>query len=155
MRPVFFLDPKDKSLRDDGDRFLLGPDLLIVPSWAQNQNPPHAGWKRISLVEGDLSDKHQPKVYLRPGSVLPLAPVAQSTVSQSQDVISIIANFNTDGRATGQVYQDHDDGWEFLRGDYRMTNIIVDKEHGGNTNLKTSFKGDLDLPLSQFVLQEL
>ena len=40
MKPVFFADPKDLSLRSEEQAFLLGENLLVVPRWASNVDLP-------------------------------------------------------------------------------------------------------------------
>lgn len=37
MRPIFFADPKDLSLRAEEKAFLVGDDLLVIPSFAKKR----------------------------------------------------------------------------------------------------------------------
>lgn len=65
MRPVFFSDPKDLSLRAEEEAFLVGDNLLIIPAFANQPALPKGIWKELSLVEGDQNDKYQAKMKIR------------------------------------------------------------------------------------------
>ena len=61
MRPVFFADPTDLSLRREDRAFMLGPDLAVVPQWASEPALPKGDWREITLVgENTAEDTHQP-----------------------------------------------------------------------------------------------
>ena len=49
MRPVFFADPKDLSLRAEEEAFLIGDNLLIIPAYAKQPALPKGIWKELSL----------------------------------------------------------------------------------------------------------
>ena len=147
MRPLFFADPANRRLRRDEDRFLLGEDLLIVPDWSRAKVLPKGGWKRVSLVEGDLEDKYQPAVYLREGAILALADSAEST-SQLKGLSHLIINPDKEGNAEAEMYSDSGEGWAHLKGEFELLKF---KYSQGNlsTNCKTiqtcsvlSFKND-------------
>ena len=59
MRPAFFADPKDLSLRAEQEIFLIGADILVIPAFAEKPNLPGGIWREISLVDGDQQDKYQ------------------------------------------------------------------------------------------------
>ncbi len=75
MRPVFFADPKDLSLRAEEEAFLIGDDLLIIPAFANHPNLPKGIWRELSLVEGDKQNKYQAKIKLRGGSIVPTGKI--------------------------------------------------------------------------------
>ena len=140
MRPLFFADPKNRRLRRDEQRFLLGEDLLIVPDWSQAKQMPSNGWKKISIVEGDLEDKYQPLVYLRQGAILPLANVAQST-STLGGISHLIINPDENGQALTSVYTDRGEGWAHLDGDYQFLSFSFTEgvlDNNSQTNLTYS-----------------
>jgi alpha-glucosidase len=73
MRPVFFADSKDISLRNEEQAFLLGDNLLIVPKWAENPSLPKGIWRTIYIAgEKSASDKYQADVKLKGGSNYPI-----------------------------------------------------------------------------------
>ena len=79
MRPVFFADPKDLSLRAEEEAFLIGNNLLIIPAYAKQPALPKGIWKELSLVKGDNSDKYQAKMKIRGGSIIPTGKIIQNT----------------------------------------------------------------------------
>lgn len=71
MQPAFFADPKDLSLRGEERVFLLGSDLLVIPSWAGQATLPKGIWEEITLFPGDNKDKYQSKLKIRGGAIIP------------------------------------------------------------------------------------
>jgi alpha-glucosidase len=136
---VFFADPKDPDLRSEDSAFLFGPDLLVVPTWAENsQSGPPVGWTRPaassdpSLPKGiwrDLlllndnreKDGYQPALKIRSGSIIPLGRVMQNTNEISLDPLTLIVSLNENGTAQGKLYEDAGDGFEYTAGDYALT----------------------------------
>jgi alpha-D-xyloside xylohydrolase len=50
VRPLVFLDRKDKKVRDRWDEYLFGPDLLVAPVWKSGERQreiyfPHGTWR--------------------------------------------------------------------------------------------------------------
>lgn len=122
IRPVFFADPADASLRAESSMFLLGRDVLVVPppeSGGPKPTPPLAGkWRKIDLGE-DHPDL--PDLYLRPGAILPIAPVMLYADERPVDPMTILINLDEEGRALGDLYDDEGEGYSF----YRNQNIRI------------------------------
>ncbi|MBN2162233.1 MAG: SusF/SusE family outer membrane protein [Pontiellaceae bacterium] len=118
MRPVFFADAKDPELRDEQQTFLLGGDLMIVPRWAANMDFPMGDWDRVRLEDAD--DGYQPFVLLRPGAIVPMADVIQSTEDYSTERITLLMNPDQAGHATGRLYDDAGNGFGYQEGDYAV-----------------------------------
>jgi alpha-glucosidase len=75
MRPVFFADPSDASLRAEEQSLLLGQDLLVVPQLTPGNTPasPQGIWRPVSLVgEDPATDSYQPDLRVRGGAIIPL-----------------------------------------------------------------------------------
>ena len=121
MRPVFFADPTDASLRGEAEAFLLGRDLLVVPRWAANPRLPRGVWREVTLVPGDLTDADQASLRLRAGSIVPLGRVVQSTAEESLAPLTLLVCLDDRGGAEGQLYEDAGDGFGYRDGDYRLT----------------------------------
>jgi alpha-glucosidase len=117
-RPLFMADPRDTSLRREQQAFLLGDDLMITPRWARDVKYPGGEWRRFTLEEGD--DGYQPLLALRPGAILPVGKVVQSTVTYSTDSITLFVNLDPTGTATGTLYDDAGDGFTYRDGDYSL-----------------------------------
>ncbi len=129
MRPVFFADPADPALRDEQQSFLLGSDLLIVPRWASNIDFPDGDWDRVVLESDD--DGYQPFVLIRPGAIVPMAPVVQSTADYTTEQITLLVNPDVDGAAEGTLYDDAGDGYGYRDGDYSVHRFTCSAIDGG------------------------
>ncbi|WP_281309909.1 TIM-barrel domain-containing protein [Flavobacterium flavigenum] len=128
MRPVFFADNTDLSLRNEQQAFMVGKDLLVVPRWAVNPNLPKGNWNKVKL-ESTEDDKYQATLYVRPGSVVPITDVIQSTSDYKSDNITYLINPLQDGTATGQLYHDDGDGFGYKSNDYALHGITVTKHN--------------------------
>ncbi|MDE6335740.1 MAG: DUF5110 domain-containing protein [Muribaculaceae bacterium] len=116
MRPLFFADIKDLSLRNEQQAFLLGNDLIVIPRWAEKTAMPKGDWKRLALEEKD--DKYQAHLFQRPGSIIPLANLYQNTEEYNTDSLTLLVNLGTDNEATGILYEDAGDGFGYKKGEY-------------------------------------
>jgi alpha-glucosidase len=128
MRPAFFADNTDLSLRNEQQAFLLGKDLLVVPRWAVNPSLPKGNWNKVKL-ESTEDDKYQAHLYVRPGSVIPIGEVVQSTTDYKSDNITYLINPLQDGTATGEIYHDDGDGFGYKTSDYAVHGINVTKHN--------------------------
>jgi alpha-glucosidase len=121
MRPLFMADTKDLSLRSEDRAFLLGGDLMIRPQWAAQTAMPQLEWQPLQLEE--TADSYQCELRQRPGSVIPLANLAQSTDELNTDSLTLLVCTDTEGKAAGQLYEDEGDGFGYREGHYRQTTI--------------------------------
>ena len=121
MRPLFMADTKDLSLRSEDHAFLLGGDLMIRPQWAAQTAMPQQEWQPLQLEE--TADSYQCELRQRPGSVIPLANLAQSTDELNTDSLTLLVCTDTEGKAAGQLYEDEGDGFGYREGHYRQTTI--------------------------------
>ncbi len=127
MRPVFFADPTDLSLRREDRAFMLGPDLAVVPQWASEPALPKGDWREITLVgENTAEDTHQPILLQRGGSVLPLGEAGRSTEDFDEGELTILALPDGSGKAAGNLYLDDGDGYGYRSGDFAELWIDVD-----------------------------
>ena len=102
MQPVFFADPKDANLRAEDRAFLFGPDLLVVPRWAEAAKLPKGTWREVSLLEGNREqDDYQPRLKVRGGAILPLEDVVQNTGEASTSPLTLLVCLAADGQAQG------------------------------------------------------
>ncbi len=122
MRPVFMADPLDRSLRGEDKAFLLGGDLMVIPQWAgEVKEPGHGTWQSVSLE--DKADAYQAVLKQRPGSVIPVANLAQSTTDMTTDSLTLYVCLDKEGRANGQLYEDDGDGFDYRNGAYLISNM--------------------------------
>ena len=127
MRPLFMSNPKDLSLRSEDRAFLLGADLMVRPQWATEVAQPDGGsWQPFTLENN--TDSYQAELRQRPGSIIPLANLAQSTAEMRTDSLTLLVCVDANGQAQGQLYEDKGDGFDYKKGDYRLTELKAVKQ---------------------------
>jgi alpha-glucosidase len=134
MRPVFMADAKDTSLRSEDKAFLLGGDLMVVPNWAGQVAMPKGEWCKLDLSSMNTKVQKndiQAQLLQRPGSVIPIANLAQSTSELRTDSLTLMVCLDADRQAVGTLYEDAGDGFGYRTGDYRLSRIeaMVEKNH--------------------------
>jgi alpha-glucosidase len=82
---------------------------------------PKGNWPRLTLESQE--DGYQCELRQRPGSVIPLANLAQSTAELSTDSLTLLVCIDGEGKAVGQLYEDEGDGFGYREGCYRQTSI--------------------------------
>lgn len=154
MRPVFFADAHDPALRTEDRVFLLGDDLLVVPKWAESPGLPKGIWRTVSLVgEDSATDKYQPDLKLRGGSIVPLGRVIQNTTEESLDPLTLLVALDAHGRASGRLYEDAGDGFAYQNGDYLLTTYeAVQKDHTVMVSISHT-EGSRPRPTRRIVVQ--
>ncbi len=118
MRPVFFADLTDKSLRSEEEAFMWGDDLLIIPGWSEDPRLPGGIWRSVSLRGDAENDGFQPELKQRGGSVIPVGPVIQSTEEFRTDSLTLLVCLNKENKATGTLYVDKGEGFGYRNGDF-------------------------------------
>jgi len=120
MRPLFLADPGNPALRREDRAFMIGPDLLVVPAWAQDAPKPRGAWIPLALVEGEAGDPLQARLFLRAGAILPLGPGIMTTRDAPEGATTLLVALDARGRATGRIYADAGDGFSYRTGDFRL-----------------------------------
>lgn len=148
MRPVYFADVKDTTLRKEDEAFLWGDDLLIVPKWSENPSLPKGIWRSVSIVgEDSANDPYQPDIKLRGGAIVPMGQVIQSTVEYKLDSLTLLVSLDENMQANGDLYSDEGDGFGYKDGKFTMTEF--DASVTGQNTLKISVaKSYGDLPVA-------
>ncbi len=140
MRPVFFAAPKDLTLRNEEQAFLLGDDLLIIPKWAVNPSLPKGSWRTISIAgENSLTDKYQADVKIKGGAIIPLGKIIQNTSQYSLDSLTLIVSLDKNGKASGTLYEDAGDGFLYQKGEYLISGFTA-KQVGSVVKIKILVK---------------
>jgi alpha-glucosidase len=149
MRPAFFADLHDPQLRAEDRIFLVGDDLLVVPKWA-----PKGIWRLISLVgERSETDTYQADLKIRGGAIIPLGRVVQSTVENSLDPLTLLVCLDRQGRATGQLYEDQGEGYQYRSGDYLLTTYAAEQRDGGVVVRVAGASGSHPRPARSIVIE--
>ncbi|XP_047328761.1 alpha-glucosidase 2-like [Impatiens glandulifera] len=129
--PTFFADPKDPKLRKIETSFLLGT-LLISTSTRRDLGigqVQHVMPKGIWL-EFDFDDSHPdlPALYLQGGCIIPLSPPHQHVgEANPTDDLTLLVALDEDGKATGVIFEDEGDGYEFKSGGYLLTTYVAER----------------------------
>ena len=131
MRPIFFADIKDTTLRREEQSFLLGKDLMVIPKWAKNPAMPKGIWRDISIAgENSQNDQYQPDVKIREGAIVPVGKCIQNTTEYSTDSLTLIISTNANGFAEGRLYEDTGDGFAYKRGQYAFWTFSASTKNG-------------------------
>ncbi len=151
LRPLFFADPKDLTLRDRDDAFFVGPELLVVPKLEKDKPKPpcplKGGWRKIAWSPEEGGDQPDlPDLYLRPGAILPLGPVMQWTSEKPLDPLTLLINLDSFGSATGVLYEDDGDGYGFYRNQCRRITYKAETKDGSVFIRLAGLDGGLPMP---------
>ena len=144
MRPAFFADPKDLSLRAEQEIFLIGDDILVIPAFAEKPNLPGGIWREISLVDGDQQDKYQATLKIRGGAIVPTGKIIQNTTEESLDPLTLLVSLDENGKAEGSLYWDNGDGWEYRNGEYSLQKYSARTEGNSVTVRLTGTEGSME-----------
>ncbi len=126
MRPVLFADLKDTTLRKEEQVFLLGNDLLIIPKWAVNPSLPKGIWRTFTFSgESSLGDKYQADVRIKSGAIIPLGGIIQNTSEYCLDSLTLIVSLDKNGSATGSMYEDAGDGFQYQKGEFLISGFTA------------------------------
>lgn len=119
MRPLFFADVKDPTLRSEQQAFLLGDDLMVIPRHAGETAKPKGDWRKLNLesIEGK-DDGYQATLFQRPGSIIPMAGLFQNTEDYNTDSLTLLVNTGERNEASGTIYEDAGDGFGYKKGEY-------------------------------------
>ena len=126
VRPLFFADPADLSLREEDHAFLLGGDVLVQPQLLEDESHafamPSGRWRPFALAgEDPEASSANPVLRLRDGAILPVGPGGQSSDEAFAGPLTLIVSLDTSGRAEGCVYEDAGDGFGYREGHYLLT----------------------------------
>jgi alpha-glucosidase len=145
VRPLFFLDPKDSALRSEDDSFLLGGDLLVVPQLVPDRTRvpvmPRGNWRELAwqvptdgkntTVGLDSQNDDLPKLFVRPGAIVPTGPLMEWTNQKALDPVTLIMSLDDAGKAAGTMYEDAGDGYAYKQGQFLATSYVAQRT--GNT----------------------
>jgi alpha-glucosidase len=160
IRPTFFADPTDLALRSEDDSFLLGADLLVVTKATPEADrvsvmpAPIEGveWAKFDFPDfdsgRDSKDKSLPDLYIKPGTIIPTAPVTQyfGDRPDSRDELTLLVHLDADGQATGVLYEDDGEGFGYMMGEYLMTTFQASKD-GDKVKVEVvTQNGSLEMP---------
>ena len=137
MRALWLHYPDDERVRDLGDQFLWGRDLLIAPVFTKGaasrdvylpKGDWYDWWTRTRMSGGRsvtrAVDLDTMPIYVRAGAIIPLDPVRQYTSQPVTEPTMLLVFPGTDGRYT--LYEDDGISQEYLRGEGSWTRMTWD-----------------------------
>jgi len=125
MRPVFFADPSDTTIRKEDQAFLIGNDLLIIPKWAENPSLPKGIWRKLIFSDESSSDNFQAILKVKGGAIIPVGKIIQNTKEYNTDSLTLFVSFDKKGTARGTLYEDAGDGFGYQKGEFLITEFLA------------------------------
>jgi alpha-glucosidase len=137
LRPLWFEYPDDTRGLLVDDEFLLGGDLLVAPVLREHARarrvyfPAGADWfdwwDGTRHAGGSDAEVSAPldrlPLFLRAGAAIPVQPVVQHTGEMARVPPILVVAPGADGE--GEIYQDAGDGYAYLHGEARRTELRV------------------------------
>jgi len=128
LRPLFFLDPKDPALRHEDRAFMLGDTVLVIPNVVEDGTNPaevepivlpgNYGWCDLDL--DGVEDPDLPVMKIRCGSILGTRETQQFVGEKPFTKLIAYVALNEDGKASGELYLDSGEGYEYQSGQYLL-----------------------------------
>ena len=76
---------------------------------------------------------------IRAGAIIPLGGVIQNTTEYSLDSLTLIVSLDKNGKASGTLYEDAGDGFQYQKGEY-LVSAFNAKKVGSSVNIEISAK---------------
>lgn len=160
LRPTFFADPTDRALRSEDDAYLFGGDLLVVPQMVPDRSRvpalPKGNWHALNFkiptdtgntsTGFDDANDDLPKLYVRPGAIIPTGPVIEWTGQKPLNPLTLIINLDDKNEAHGSLYEDEGDNYRYVHGFYLLTNYKAKREGNRVTVSIESSEGQMPRP---------
>lgn len=120
MRPMFLEFPADRSVETNGEEFMFGSDILVVPKLWEIAGPYPAtlpagsDWidyaSNKMLKGGNTLDVNpamaEMPIYVRAGAILPQQPVVQNFATKPDGPLQLRVYQGESNKASGQLYLD-------------------------------------------------
>jgi len=131
-RPLFYEDPCDQALRKEDRAFMIGDSILVVadvlPHGEEHETPVaiprNHNWYPL-VLDDYHDDEDLPTMLIKEGSVVVTQEPELYVGEKSNPKLIIFVALDKDGFATGQLYQDAGDGYDFVNGGYRLTRFTA------------------------------
>jgi len=130
VRPLFFIDPKDPSLRHEDRAFMLGDTVMVIPNVLEDGTtnpqdtvpipiPSNHVWYPLDL--DGIHDPDLPGMSIRGGSILVTQEPQQFVGEKPLTKIIVYVALNEEGKASGELYLDAGDGYDYQSEQYLLT----------------------------------
>jgi alpha-glucosidase len=69
-----------------------------------------------------------PEFFLKGGSIIPTGPVMQHTAEKPLDPLTLLIALDSNGSATGTLYEDRGEGYEYQQGDFLLSTYTAERQ---------------------------
>jgi len=125
VRPVFFANPRDPSLRAIDHAYLLGNDVLVVADvtpGVKDVPVPLLGWREFEPAPS--THPALPRLFIRPGAIVPMGSSAQHMGEATLDELTFLIHIDPSTRqAAGTLYEDDGESKAFRTGDWYLRHL--------------------------------
>jgi len=137
LRPIVFLDQKDRETVDRDHEFLCGDHILVCPILQEGITEtrsyiPRGKW--FDYWSGQALDggqehtlqvkKDEIPIFIKQGAVIPKWPIQQYVGEKVIDTVTLEI-YHTDESETSEFYDDGGDGYEYEKGDFNLSTFTV------------------------------
>jgi len=133
-RPMLYQFPDDAALAEIHDQVLVGDALMVAPIYRPGQEYRHVYfpnsnfydfWAGTLITPNQHLLAHAPldtlPLYGRGGAIVPLGPVMEWSEQRPLDVLTLEVFADTQGNATGLLYEDDGSSFSYQQGGYSLT----------------------------------
>ena len=148
LRPIFFEYPQYPVIENDGEEFLFGSDLLVAPKLYErtdayevelptataSDGPWFNFWTGLAVEKTKFRiapPLDTLPVYARPGAIIPLQPVVQSTDEKPAGPLEVRVYPGSDCR--GRLYWDDGETFGYKKGGFLSADLACRQERGAVT----------------------
>ncbi len=146
IRPLGFYDQTDEKALEENDAFMFGDHILVSPVLEKGAEEvetylPKGIWYDFRSGEC-LKGKQTHKIdappseipfFVRAGTVLPLREVMQYTQERDPKLLELNVYAGTSSNEAGQLYEDAEEGYNYKKGDYRLTSYNIENSENNLT----------------------
>jgi len=133
-RPLFWLDPNDKKLINEGSSYMWGDAFFVSPVVAAGERKknvyfPKGTWINFwteEIVKGGknvtvAAPLHQMPIFVKEGSIIPMAPLMSYSDERTLDTLTLRIYPSSDKVVTYSLYEDDGKTREYQTGKYSTT----------------------------------
>ena len=156
VRPVFFEYPERAAMENDGEEFFFGRDLLVapklyervdayeveLPTATENDGAWYDFWTGLAVEKTKFRVSpalDTVPVYVRPGAVIPMQPVVQSTDEKPSGPLELRVYPGAD--CGGRVYWDDGETFAYRKGEFLDAEFSCRRQRGSVTVKVASRRG--------------
>ena len=163
MRPLVFVDQKDKETHNRDNEFLCGDHILICPVIEEKKRStpvyfPSSNWYNMWTAEKYNGNKEykidapldQIPIFIREGAIIPKYPIQQYVGEKNIDTITLDIYYK-EGDEHSYIYEDDKNGYGYENGEYKYSTFQF-SGNKGEVKIHQSIEGTYDSEIKNYVL---